>query len=129
MERLNIKGNVRERFCKEDDNCPLKHVFAMGQQKSKTEGSISLNEVKELCVSQGLIPKNDYYGSALPQKIREKVGAVIFTADCTKGAIEGTNYTNCGSILATIESYHPASSAEELAINLIRAQWILNNGP
>ncbi len=131
MEGLNIKIRIRERFCKKSDSCALKHVLAMGQQKEEKENGLSFDEVKELCISQGLKPSNDYYGAAIPQEIREKAGVAIFTADCTERLTKGTNYTNCGSILVTIEGrdLDLLTEAEKVAISSIKMQWVLNNGP
>jgi len=104
VEGLNVKIRIRERFCREPDGCALRRVFAIGQENEEKGSGLSLNEIRELCISQGLKPSNDYYGSAIPREIREKVDRVIFTADCTGKLAEGTGYTNCGSILAEIEA-------------------------
>lgn len=130
METLDVKIRIRERFCKKSDSCALRRVLVMSQQKEEKENGLSLNEIKELCISQGLKPSNNYYGTAIPQEIREKAGRAIFTVDCTERLTEGTNYTNCGSILATIEGrdLDLLTEEEKVAISLIRTQWILNNG-
>ncbi|OGH24910.1 MAG: hypothetical protein A3B47_02265 [Candidatus Levybacteria bacterium RIFCSPLOWO2_01_FULL_39_24] len=127
MIGIEIKGNIRDQFCLKNGHCDLQRLFIDGQQKDQAEGGMSLQEIKELCSKEGLKPSNDYYGSAIPNEMRKKISNVIFTADCTAGKIKGTNYTNCGSVCAYLTTYEPESKLEELAVKVIKAQWLLNN--
>lgn len=125
-EHLDIKGSIRQEFCL-GENCPIKRVFELGQ-KQEGEGTLSFNDLKGLCQREGLNPSNKYYGYGLPDPELEKIEDTVFTADCKQGPIEGTNYTNCGSILAVNTPDNLlVSGMVKISQKFVQVQWKLNN--
>lgn len=124
---IDLRGNIRQGFCRQQD-CPLQAAFADGMQKQEREEGVSFNEAKDVLLSHQLQPANDFYGSALPEDLRQDVGEkVIFTADCTQGHIEETNYTNCGSAIINLPETEHLTFPEYLAAKVIEVNWVLNN--
>lgn len=99
---LDIRISFRDRYCNPAD-CPLRRVIVLGQAQQVAVEGVSTQDLQALTIEQGLTPANDFYGRAVSPDLRTNLSAVIYAADCTNGSIEGSNYINCESILASIE--------------------------
>jgi hypothetical protein len=118
---LNAEGRIRRQFCGIED-CPLKRFF------KEATPEMPIDDIKKVARNCGLHDANEYYGDSIGEENRSKAEGIVYTADCTTELPEGTNYTNCGSVLVS----NPGINLEDdmrkkLSVLSIQAMWNLDN--